>query len=227
VNNLAPKYSARVRAKSPYILPDGTPVVGVTTALREMNKPYLVPWSNKLGLAGVDSSKYRDEMGMVGTLIHALVNGHLKGLSESESVDRYDYSQREIDLAGNGFNKFLAWEKIHTLEPIALETQMVSEIHRFGGTPDYYGLIDGVLTLADWKSGANLYWDAWVQLAAYNLLLEEQGKLVNQRILLNIGRDETENFVEAKRQGPALEDEKEIFLACLAIYQAKKRLKYD
>jgi hypothetical protein len=224
---MPPKYSQRVRAKSPYILPDGTPVVGVTTALREMNKPYLVPWSNKLGLAGVDSGRYRDEMGMVGTLIHALVNGHLKGLSEGESVDKYDYSQREIDLAGNGFSKFLAWEKTHTLEPIMLETPMVSEVHRFGGTPDYYGLIDGVLTLADWKSGANLYWDSWVQMAAYGILLDELGHRVEQRILLNIGRDETENFVEAKRSGPSLDDEVSIFLSCLNIYEAKRRLKYD
>ena len=224
---MPPKYSQRVRSKSPYVLKDGTIVVGTTTVIREMAKHYLVSWASKLGLQGIDAVKYRDEMGMVGTLAHALVNGHLKGLSESESVDKYDYSQREIDLARNAFGKFLVWEKAHTLEPTAIETPLVSEIYKFGGTPDYYGLIDGVLTLADWKSGANLYWDSWIQLAGYGILLDELGHRVEQRILLNIGRDETENFIEAKRSGPALDDEVLIFQSCLAIYEAKRRLKYD
>jgi hypothetical protein len=220
---LAPKYSARVRNKSPYALADGTAIPGVTTILRVLDKStFLVPWAAKLAFQGVDPIKYRDEKAMIGTLAHAMCLTGLKG----ETPETYDNSQREIDQAENAYLKFCAWQKAHTLEPIMVEKGMVSDVHRFGGTPDYYGLVDGVLTLMDLKTG-NIYPEMWFQMAAYNLLLEEQGKLVNQRILLNIGRDETENFVEAKRSGPALEDEKEIFLACLQIYNCKKRLKYD
>jgi len=224
---MPPKYSQRVKNKSPYLI-NGVPVVGVTTALKIIDKSnYLVPWAAKLAFQGIDPIKYRDEKGMVGTLTHALVNGHLLGKSEDDSVAKYDYSQREIDLAGNSFLKWLCWEKQHTLEPILVEKPLVSEAHWFGGTPDYYGLIDGVLTLADWKSGANLYPEMWYQIAAYGILLDELGHRIEQRILLNIGRDETENFIEAKRPGPPLEDEILIFRCCLDIYEAKKRLKND
>ena len=220
---MPPKYSQRVRSKPDYQLSDGTKVPGVTTILRVLDKStFLVPWAVKMTKEGVDAARYRDEKAMIGTLAHAMCLSTLKG----EPPDHYDYSQREVDLATNAFGKFVAWTKAHTLEPTLVEQGLVSEVHRFGGTPDYYGLIDGVPTLMDLKTG-NLYPEHWYQMGAYCILLEEAGHRVEQRILLNIGRDETENFVEAKRSGPALEDEKEIFLACLAIYNAKKRLKQE
>jgi hypothetical protein len=174
-------------------------------------------------LDGVNSAKYRDEKGMVGTLAHAMILSDLRG----EKPDAYDNSQREIDQAENAYLKFCSWRKAHELEPILVETPLVSELLRFGGTPDYYGKVDGILTLLDFKTGASIYAEHWFQIAAYGMLLEERGYHVDQRILLNIGRDETENFVEAKRSGPALEDEVLIFRCCLDIYNAKKRLKYD
>jgi len=220
---MPPKYSARVRQKPDYRLADQTKVPGVTTILRVLDKPYLVSWANKLGFDHVDSAKYRDEKGMVGTLAHAMILSDLRG----ETPDNYDNSQREIEQAENAYLKFCAWHKAHELEPILIEEPLVSEVFKFGGTPDYYGKVDGTLTLLDFKTGAAIYPEAWLQLAAYGMLLEERGHHVDQRILLNIGRDETENFIEAKRSGPALEDEVLIFRCCLDIYNAKKRLKYD
>lgn len=223
---MPPKYSSRVRQRQPYLHPDGSKLPGVTTIIREWDKSYvLVPWGNKLGLAGVSSSKYTDEKGMIGTLVHAYVNGHLKGIP-TDQIDTTDYSKNEIDEASNAFLKFLTWEKAHAIEPILVEEPLVSGVFRFGGTPDFYGKVDGILTLADWKSGG-IWREHWIQLAAYGMLLEERGHHVDQRILLNIGRDETENFIEAKRSGPSLEDEVLIFRCCLDIYNAKKRLKYD
>ena len=220
---MAPKYSQRVKHKSPYKLPDGTPLPGVTTVLRVLDKStFLVPWAVRLTREGVDPLKYRDEKAMVGTLAHAMCLTNLKG----ESPDTYDFSSREIDLAENAYLKFCEWQKSHTIKPTFVEEPLISEVYRFGGTPDFYGDIDGTMTLLDLKTG-NIYPEHWFQLAAYNILLEELGHRVDQRILLNIGRDETENFVEAKRSGPALEDEKGIFLSCLNIYECKRRLKYD
>lgn len=221
---MPPKYTNRVRVKSPYVLADGTPVPGVTTILRIMNKPYLVPWANKLGLQGVDSSKYTDEKAAIGTLAHSwCLNEFRPG---NPPLDKGEYSQVEIDQAENCFLKWCEWKKAHTLEPILVETPITSEFHRFGGTPDYYGLIDGIPTLMDLKTGG-IYPEHFIQLAGYGILLDEMGHAVEQRIILNIGRDETENFVQAKRQGPSLPDEETIFLACKAIYEAKKRLKVD
>ena len=221
---MPPKYSKRVRVKSPYYLADGTAVPGVTTILRVLNKPFLVPWANKLGLAGVDSTRYTDEKAAVGTLAHSMC---LKDMcQEAEELDLADYSPNEISQAENAFLKFCEWKKAHVLEPILVEKPLVSEAFRFGGTPDFYGKVDGILTLLDLKTGG-IWPEHFWQIAAYGMLLAEAGHHVDQRILLNIGRDETENFVEAKRQGPSLEDEVLIFRSCLDIYNAKKRLKVD
>lgn len=218
-----PKYSARVRNKPDYALASGVQAPGVTTVLKVLDKSsFLVPWAVKMTKSGVDAIRYRDEKAMVGTLAHLMCLSTLKGVPP----ELYDYSPREVDLATNAFGKFKAWTKAHTIEPILVETPMVSEICGFGGTPDFYGYVDGELTLMDLKTG-NIYHEHWFQMAAYCMLLEERKHDVRQRILLNIGRDETENFVEAKRSGPARDDEVLIFRACLEIYNAKKRLKYD
>jgi hypothetical protein len=152
-----------------------------------------------------------------------MILSHIKG----EEPDLYDYTPRETDLAANCFLKYLAWEKQHDINTELAEEQLVSEMYRFGGTVDLYGVVDGVQTLIDFKTGANIYWEGWLQLAGYGLLLAERGNSVDQRILLNIGRDETENFIEAKRTGPSPEDEVLVFRCCMDIYNAKKRLKQD
>ena len=218
------KYSQRVRSKPPYKLSDGTRVPGVTTIAKvAADSEWKVSWAAKLAFAGVNPVAYRDEKANVGTLAHALCLAPFGGTPP----DLEEYTPLEVQEARNSEGKWLAWLKGHSLEPILVEKPLVSEILRFGGTPDVYGSIDGLFTVLDLKTGAFIYPEAWIQLAGYGLLLEESGHPVQQRIILNIGRDETENFVEAKRSGPSLEDEETIFLAAKAIYEAKKRLKIE
>ena len=216
--------SKHVKQHTVYKLKDGTRVPSVTTYLKVLDKSnYLVPWANRLGLEGIDSTKYRDEKARIGSLAHEMILSHIKGVEP----DLYDYTPRETDLASNCFLKYLSWEKQHDIKPELAEGQLVSEMYRFGGTVDLYGLVDDVPSLVDFKSGAGLYPEMWYQLAGYGLLLSEKGKEIGQRILLNIGRDETENFIEAKRVGPSPDDEVLIFHCCREIYEAKKRLKHD
>ena len=63
----------RAKAHQRYYTSDRKPCVGVTTVLNVMAKPALVPWANKLGLAGIDSSKYVDSLARIGSLIHYLI----------------------------------------------------------------------------------------------------------------------------------------------------------
>jgi len=53
------------------------------------------------------------------------------------------------------------------------EITLVSEAHRFGGTPDAIGYLDGKLCLLDWKTSNAVYSDYLIQLAAYKVLWEE------------------------------------------------------
>ena len=61
------------------------------------------------------------------------------------------------------------------------------------------------------------------QLAAYRWLLRENGYGVDNARILRIGRDETEGFEE--RAVSDLDDEFQVFLHCLNIYNLQKKLK--
>ena len=175
------------KAHTVYKLADGTRVPGATTITGLLNKPHLVRWANKLGLEGIDSSKYTDEAAAVGTLAHALVQAHLQG----ETLDTTMFSPTQVDLAENAVLSYLEWEKRHKIEPLICEVPMVSEKLRYGGTVDCYCMLDGIPTLIDFKTGKAIYDEYFVQTAAYKNLLLELCLPVERVQILRIGRDET------------------------------------
>jgi len=210
---------ANNKAHTRYIGADGIQVPGVTTVLGVLNKPFLVPWANKLGLQGIDSTKYKDEMADIGTLAHLLIMNHLRG----EETDTGDFSQNDIKLANNCFASYLAWEKPHELKPILIEKPLVSDKYNYGGTADWVGYLDDELVLLDYKTGKAIYPEMFYQLAAYVQLAKEQGYEIKKARILRIGRDNNEGFEE--RTTTNFEREFEIFLHCLSIYFIQKELK--
>ena len=94
----------RSKAHIRYRLADKTIVPGVTTVLNLLSKPALVPWANKMGLQGIDTSKYVDDKADIGTLAHAIITDKLTG----KETDTSDYSKNQIDLAENSCLSF--WE---------------------------------------------------------------------------------------------------------------------
>ena len=213
--------SSKVKAHQRYKLASGKIVPGVTTITGLRAKPFLVPWANKLGLQGIDSTKYVDEKADAGTLAHLMVQKHLN----KESVDTSEYSQFVIDQALNCLNKFLKWESEHTLEPIFLEKEMVSEAERFGGCVDFYGKVDGVLELLDFKTAKALYDIMFVQLGGYCILLKEHGNQVDNHRILRIGRSEDEGFEQKEKKDLTLYEV--IFRSLLTVYNAEKLLREE
>lgn len=209
------------KAHTVYKLADGTRVPGATTITGLLNKPHLVRWANKLGLDGIDSSKYTDEAAKVGTLAHEMVQAHLQGCG----VNRDMFSKEQIDLAENALLSFHEWEKRHTIKPIICEVPMVSERMKFGGTVDCYCELDGVPTLLDFKTGKAIYDEYFVQVAAYKELLKEHGYPVERVQILRIGRDETEGFEERAITDTSLYWT--IFVDLLDIYYIKKKLRWS
>jgi len=210
---------ATTNAHTKYIGKDGVQVPGVTTVLGILNKPALVPWANKLGLAGIDSSKYKDKMADIGTLAHLFIMNHLKG----EETDTGEFSKNDIALAENCFLSYLEWEKPHAIKPVLIEKPLVSDRYNYGGTPDCVAYLGDSLELLDYKTGKALYAESFYQLAAYWQLAEEQGYKIDRARILRIGRDANEGFEE--RVTKNLNGEFTIFWHCLAIYNLRKELK--
>lgn len=209
----------RYAAHPKQVLADGTKAVSVTTALGILAKPALIPWANRLGLQGIDSSKYVDSKARIGTLAHALILADLRGIEP----DPREFTAVEMDQAENAVLKWFCWRKLHVIEPILVETGMVSETFRYGGIIDCFGLVDGVPTLLDFKTGKAIYDEHAYQLSAYRQMLIELGHEVQVSRILQIGREESEAFSE--RSWTNLDREFEIFRHALAIYNLKKILK--
>lgn len=205
-----------------YITVDGKKVrvPGATTITGVIDKSrFLIPWANELGLAGIDATKYRDQTAVIGTCAHYLVECDLTGAVP----DLSEFSPEVIDKAENALISWYEWQKNHTVEPLIIEGQMVSERYRFGGTIDLYGLVDGVPTLLDFKTSKAIYPEHRIQVAGgYSLLLDENGYEHDVVRILRIGRDESEGFedhtitnVEACRRA---------FLAARDLYESLKEV---
>ncbi|MFA5431945.1 MAG: hypothetical protein WC319_03620 [Candidatus Paceibacterota bacterium] len=215
----AVKNGKSVKVHTVYKTKDGVRVPGVTTVLGILGKPALIHWAWNLGIEGIDYKKFRDDKADIGTLAHDMVMCHLKG----EEVDTTGYTEKQIDLAETCFLKYLEWESQHKIEPVLLETPLVSEKYRYGGTMDNYCLLDGIPTLVDYKTSKAIYSEMFYQLGGYGNLLIENNYQVERHMILRLGRNEEEGFEVKERID--LEDETKIFLKLAEVYHLQKELK--
>ena len=93
-------------------LKNGTYVPGSTTILGLLDKPFLVPWANKLGKQQIDVQEYVDQAAKQGELIHLILDSHIM----KEEIDLDKYSDEEIRIGEEAFNRYMEWERNHTIE---------------------------------------------------------------------------------------------------------------
>jgi hypothetical protein len=129
-----------------------------------------------------------------------------------------------VNLAENGFIKWLDWVKGKNLKPILSETQMVSELYRYGGTIDIYAELEGALCLIDLKTSDSGIWpEMRHQVAAYRQLLIENCHVVDQVRIVRLGKTEVSDIQVETVQN--LDKHFEVFLAAKRIYELQKELK--
>ena len=200
----------------------GKLVVGVTTCLNMMAKPALVPWANKLGLRGIDSRTYVDELALIGTLSHYMIECMLKDVKPNYG----DFTPNQVSLAENSAIKFLQWqETLKSFELIASEKKVVNEEFGYGGTCDIFAKIDGRNTVLDIKTSKAIYSEAHTQVVAYAKALKEEGFVVDDIKVVRIGRNEEEGFEIVQVMQDTWDLHWNRFLACKKIYDINKLLK--
>ena len=210
----------KTKVHTQYRLKDGTRVPGTTTVIGVLGKDAIVHWAWQQGLENRDYRKVRDAAGDIGTLVHYMLMCHLTNTTS----DVRDYSLNDIAQAHSCLQSYFEWEKEHKVEPILVETPLVSEIHRFGGTPDLLARVDGVDTLCDFKTSKGIYDEMIIQVASYRGLLVEAGYRVDRVRILRIPKVEGDNFEDVMVTGK-LDAGWKIFLNCLSIYQSLKELR--
>lgn len=211
------KTTSKTKQHTVYMTSQGR-VPGVTTILNVINKPALIGWANRLGLQGIDSTKYVDEKADIGTCCHYMVECDIKGAKPDLSI----YSPFVVSQAENGFLKWLEWKAGKDIQVIGSEMPLVSEVHQYGGTVDIYAEINGQRLLLDIKTSDSGIWPEMKHQTAggYRLLLEENGYRVDRVVILRIGRDEASGFEEATVSN--WQEHADLFLCCRKLYALQK-----
>ena len=192
-----------------YTLMDGTPVPGTTTICNQLGKGEgLSDWIWNCGKQGKDWREQRDTAGDTGTLVHKTILRFLSG----EEVHEV-----ESDIVADCFEKFLGWWSKETQHDdyLITEQRFVSEKLGFGGQPDI--LVVNRRKLIDIKTSGGIYDSYWYQLAAYGILLNENGYKVDEYQILWLPKDS--RFDCPIRTD--LRKEKKIFKHLLEIYKLR------
>ena len=215
-----------------YRTADGVKAPSVTTILgRFKDSGGLIKWAYKQGREHENLAMRKlpapanlyDKVGeaaLAGTIAHHLIDTHIRHGADKVSEYAAEYTNTDPDVkrrAWNGYQQFVKWLTNSRIVVEAHERQLISEKHRFGGTPDAVGVdADGNFVLVDWKTSNKLYGGMLIQLAAYSLLLEErEGRIPQGAHILRVAK-ESADF--AHHYYGELEREKKAFLLMRELY---------
>ena len=203
-----------------YFAADGQRLPSVTTILsRYKESGGLIYWAWDLGRQGLDYRDVRDKAADSGTLAHQMIEQWAQGAQPS-----VEGPPDVVAKAEQAFGAFLEWAQQTHLQIIHSEVALISERHRFGGTLDAM-LVNGKLSLGDWKTANAVYADNLMQLAAYGLLWEEahpDQPITGGFHLMRFSK--TDGDFEHRWFGD-LNDAKQCFLLLRAAYDFDKKIK--
>jgi hypothetical protein len=179
----------RLKAHQVYKNATGKRVPGVTTILGILDKPALLQWAWRMGQEGVDINKARDRAADIGTVSHARVEAHLRGMD----FDETGLDKTALDLSANAFLAFLEWWERSGFAVEATELQMVSEAWQVGGTLDILARRGDARALVDIKTSNGVYREHRLQVCAYARMWEEAhgGQDISEVWIVRIPKDES------------------------------------
>lgn len=164
----------------------GDKLSGVTTVLGILAKPALLDWAHSMGLQGLDYKMVRDRAADTGTICHAMIEAHLRGME----FDHDGLAPNMLEAAAIGLGRFKAWWNQSRLTMVKSECPMVSEAWQVGGTADCVALRpDGESLLIDVKSGKAIYKEMRIQVAVYSEMYNECYGVRPHPVIVRVGRE--------------------------------------
>lgn len=188
--------------------------VGVTTALKVLNKEQLNKWSVRVQVAATARAAYlnppmpnepiegyearmarmgaeqyehervADEAAELGAEIHALIEKRVKDMLGLPCPEPF------VSVAARrAFEPWEAWAVAVGFKPLAAEIRVSNRAEGYCGTVDALALINGRLVVADWKPSAILFPERKLQLIAYVRALESMGWPAAAGMVVSLPRD--------------------------------------
>ena len=151
------------------IVPGGSTISG----LWPEGKRELAGWMVKQTKLGFDHNLVARRAAEEGTCTHYLAQCSIM----SETPKLGTYPPDIVKVAKPSHKQFLKWLQNNDVITLGSELQMVSEKHRFGGTIDVLGILNGMLTVIDIKRTMAIYTSHRIQLAGYCHMVAEVLKI--------------------------------------------------
>jgi len=199
----------------------GVRIPGTTTIIgRFKESGGLLHWAFKQGQSGAATLyEKRDEAAVSGNIAHDMIESFILGKPQPVVKAEPDILAR----AANAFAQFGEWYEQTKIEIVATERSYVSEKYQFGGTVDAIGRdVKGRCVLVDWKTSNSVYSDYLIQLAAYQLLLEECSDYRPEGFHLLRVAKESADF--AHHFYGEVDDAKRAFILMRELYDIDKKL---
>jgi hypothetical protein len=206
-----------------YFTKSGEKVPRTTTIIgRFKESGALINWAWKRGRDGLELYDSRDKAAEIGTDAHGRVERFLNGQDYSSLLTEAN----DIEASDSAFQAFMEWWEANKMTVLYQEIQIVSEIHKYGGTPDAIARdVQGRLVLLDWKTSSGVWPDHLVQLGAYRILWNETHPEMPLTGGSHIGRFAKEHGDFAHHYYPNLDKAEEQFLLFRRAYEIDKVLK--
>lgn len=227
------------QAKHIYTL-DGKPLHGVTTVLSIVAKPALIQWSANEAVTYIKNSldeegvflpdvdwktvlkeaktahrRKKEDAGQKGTNVHAEIEQYIKLMIADQGGVAHKMNEEKSEQV----QKFIDWAVDKKVKFLSSEQQMFSATHWLAGTADFTCILDGKKYIGDLKTSSGIYYEYWMQTAAYRMMLEEMGeKDYHGSIIVRCGKD---GSFEVKEHFD-FETDKDAFLGALTLFKAKQ-----
>ena len=155
----------------------------------------------------------RDGAAAIGSMVHDYAERRLTG----DPVDMPMEPSAKVACQA-----FEDWQRTTRIDAQFLERTLYSREHHIVGTGDFIGLIGNKMTVADFKTGKNIYSEVFMQLECYRRMYEEEfGITVDQRAVIHFDKV-TGAFEFVVLNENTRERDWETFLALKQVYQFDK-----
>lgn len=176
----------------------GNYVPSVTTILDAYPKSaQFYDWLKK---NGEESDNIRDEAGRRGSVVHELTEHYDMGI-EVFLMDDNGYIAYKLNEWAM-FERYVEFRRRFSFDILHTEMNIVSDKLGFAGTLDRVIELDGRKILVDIKTSNTIYPSYWLQLAAYEKLLEENNIIVDDSAILWLNAKTKTEGKKGDMQGP-------------------------
>ena len=202
-----PEFAEVLKVTGGYII-EGKKVPRVTTICGMINKPGLYFWYGKWGTK--KCKEISAESTEFGSLFHRLAELRMGG--QKVNINQYEKPMRGC------YHAFKKWHKQRQFGHIETEVILHNKECGYAGTCDLAATIDDMVGVVDWKTGADMYLEHLLQVAAYMVSFKEMtGVTPDFGGVLIVGKDG--KYLYRQFSWKLAQRLHHYFLAALALYR--------